>query len=96
MKFTKKHIAKLLHTTPNVMATSGELVQFFRSKQYNPDEEHEGNFIEDFLSFRGDLDKDLLESKVYCERLINVFTSSLPPSKIPAKVLKQLINKDHE
>lgn len=63
MKFTKVKIAELLHTTPNVSASKGELVQFFRSPQYKPDEEHDGNIIEDFMTFRGMLDADIIESE---------------------------------
>ena len=62
MKFTKKEIAKLLNQTPNVSASLGEIMQFMLSPQYNKEEEHEGNIIEDFLVFRGILDKDLIDA----------------------------------
>ena len=61
MKYTKKQIAKLLNQTPNVSASLGEITQFFRSPQYNEEEQNEGNIIEDFLVFRGLLDKDIVE-----------------------------------
>jgi hypothetical protein len=48
----KIKIAKLLHNQPNVNASSIELMQFFRSPQYKPNEENEGNIIEDFLEFK--------------------------------------------
>ncbi len=63
MKFTKVEIAKILSSTPNVSASKGELVQFFRSPQYKPDEEHDGNIIEDFMTFRGMLDADIIEGE---------------------------------
>lgn len=64
MKLTKVEKSKLLSNTPNVMASLGELVQFFRSPQYNDKEDNEGNIIEDFLTFRGMLDKDIIESSI--------------------------------
>ena len=63
MKLTKVEKSKLLSNTPNVMASLGELVQFFRSPQYDK-EDNEGNIIEDFLTFRGMLDKDIIESSI--------------------------------
>lgn len=62
MKYTKKYIAVLLHNQSNVNATSGELVQFFNSNYYNPEEEDEGNIIEDFFNFLYDnVDYDLIK-----------------------------------
>ena len=63
MKFIKVEIAKILSSTPNVSASKEELVQFFRSPQYKPDEEHDGNVIEDFMTFRKMLDADIIEGE---------------------------------
>ncbi len=89
MKFTKKEIAKTLATTPNVMATAGELVQFFRSKQYNPEEEHEGNHVEDFLVFRGELDADIIDASDWVKFNVDRFPNPTE-LKLPKKVIKQL------
>jgi hypothetical protein len=62
MKNNKLKIAKLLSQTPNVSASTSEIIQFFRSPQYNPDEQEESNYIEDFMVFRGILDSDLIEA----------------------------------
>jgi hypothetical protein len=62
MKFTRVDIAKLLTQTPGVSASTSEIIQFFRSPQYNPNEQEEGNIIEDFMVFRGMLDSDLIEA----------------------------------
>ena len=90
MKFSKLEIAKLLATTPNVMANESELLQFFRSPQYHPDDENEGNHIEDFHCFRNELDNHLLEYKNWS--IENTFLKGrvFEKSKIPVKVQKQL------
>lgn len=84
-KLTRLHIAKLLASQPNVMASSGELLQFFRSPQYDPDEESEGNQVESFLEFRGDLDKDIIESKEWTQEYLSNLDKFHEPSKSPPK-----------
>lgn len=85
MKFTKLYIAKLLASQPNITASSGELLQFFRSSQYNPDEEVEGNYIESFLEFKGNLDKDIIESKEWTQEYLSNLDKFHEPSKSPPK-----------
>ena len=77
MKFTKAEIAKLLSSTPGVSASKGELLQFFKSPQYDKDEESDGNIIENFLVFRKQLDADLLEGGEYSEKLIEHWSKEM-------------------
>ena len=95
MKYTKLSIAKLLSSTPNVMASKGEIVQFFHSPQFKPDEEQEGSIIEDFLSFRGQLDKDLLDLNDFSLDKTFLSGSEYKKLPIPKKVQIQL-DKDRE
>lgn len=97
MKYTKKYISKLLHTQPNISATSGELVQFFNSKYYNPEEDEEGNIIENFIEFRGDLDMSLEEARQYYENSMKLLSQQFTPSKaLPKKVVKMLEEQQKE
>lgn len=97
MKFTKKEIAKILHKTPNISATAWEIVYFFNSMQFNPDEEYIGNIIEDLLNWRGDLNHSLEESKQYYENTIKWLNETHTPSKpLPKKILKQLEDQQKE
>lgn len=97
MKYTKKYIAILLHNQANVSATSGELVQFFNSKYYNTEEEDEGNIIESFIEFRGDLDMSLEEARQYYENSMKLLSKQLTPSKpLPKKVIKALEEQQKE
>ncbi len=91
----KLDIAKLLSSTPNVMADKGEIIQFFHSIQFKSDEENEGNIIEDFMSFRGQLDKDLLEMSDFSLDKTFLSGSAYTQLKIPKKVQVQL-DKDRE
>ncbi len=90
MKFTKLEIAKLLSSTPNVMAEKGEIIQFFHSLQFNPNEVEEGNIIEDYLSFSEQLDKDLLDLKDFSLDKTFLSGSAYTQLKIPKKVQVQL------
>lgn len=97
MKYTKKYIAVLLHNQSNVNATSGELVQFFHSHYYNPEEEDEGSIIESFIEFRGDLDMSLEEARQYYENSMKLLSKQLTPSKpLPKKVIKMLEEQQKE
>lgn len=87
MKFTKPEIAKFLSITSNVMASKGELLQFFRSPQFHPEDENEANHVMDFLTFRKQLDADLLDDN-WMEKFLKGKT--FVPSKIPVKVQKRL------
>ena len=88
--YSKKQIAILLATTPGIMAGNSELLQFFRSPQYDPEEEHEGNYLESFMEFRGYLDADLIDVKEFT--IENTFlkgqTQTYP--KIPKKIQQKL------
>lgn len=86
----KLEIAKLLATTPNVMATKEEIVQFFYSNQFHPGEEHEGNHIEDYLDFKGQLDKDLFFFSDWSLDKTHLSGSVTIANVIPKKVQKQL------
>jgi len=88
-------IAKLLATTPNVMASNGEIVQFFHSIQFVPDETNEGNILEDFMIFRGQLDKDLLDMNDFSLDKTFLANKEYTTLKIPKKVQIQL-DKDRE
>lgn len=88
-------IARLLASTPNVMASNGEIVQFFHSLQFVPDEEDEGNIIEDYLSFSGQLDKDLLDLNDFSLDKTFLANKEYTTLKIPKKVQVQL-DKDRE
>jgi len=93
----KKDIAILLNQTPNISATSGEIIQFFYSKYFDINEEHEGNIIENFIEFRGDLDKSIEESRQYYEDSIKILSKQISPSKpLPKKVIKQLEEQQKE
>ena len=97
MKYTKKQISLLLHNKPNISATSGELVQFFNSNYYNPEEEDEGNVIESFIEFREDLDMSLEEARQYYEASMKLLSKQLTPSKpLPKKVIKALEEQQKE
>jgi hypothetical protein len=86
MKIPKIEVARLLSSTSNIFASKGELLQFFRSPQYHPDEENESNHVQDFLEWRG-IHDDILSSDTMGTFLKGkLFT----PSKIPIKVQKQL------
>jgi len=88
MKFSKLQVAKLLSTTPNVMASGGEIVQFFHSPQFNIDEENEGNIIEDYISFSKQLDADIIEFNNFS--INDTFLKNTPftTTKVPKKVQK--------
>jgi hypothetical protein len=93
----KKQIAKLLHSQSNISATSGELVQFFRSDFYNGEEDDEGNIIEDFLEWRGDNIQTIEEARQYYENSMKLLSKQLTPSKpLPKKVIKALEEQQKE
>jgi len=93
---TKLEIAKLLANTPGVMASKEEIIQFFHSPQFIFEEEEEGNIIEDFMVFRGILDKDILDCKDWNidKTFLKGKTTDLP--KIPKKVQQQLDKERQE
>lgn len=90
MKFTRLQIATLLATTPGVSASKSELLQFFRSPQYNPDEETESNHLDDFMVFRGVLDCDLVDCIDFS--IDKTFLKNTPykTTPLPKKVIKQM------
>lgn len=88
-------IARLLASTPNVMADKWEIIQFFHSLQFKPDEENEGSILEDFMVFKGQLDKDLLYMNDFSLDKTFLSGSAYTTLKIPKKVQDQL-NKDME
>jgi hypothetical protein len=93
----KKNIAKLLYNQPNVSATSWEIIYFFNSTYFNKNEEHEGNIIEDFLNWRGDLDHSLEEARQYYENNVKKLSKILSPSKpLPKKIIKQMEEEQKE
>lgn len=96
MKITKLDVAKLLSTTSNVFASQSELVQFFRSPQYHPEEEHIENNIDDFLTFRKQLDADLLELSTWSIEKSFLKGKTFTTSKIPIKIQKQLEREKQE
>ena len=90
MKLTKLELAKLLATTPNVMGSKGEIIQFFHSLQFDKDEENGSNVIEDFLYWRGELDKDLIEMKDFSLSDTFLKDKEYSTTKIPKKIQQQL------
>lgn len=86
----KLDIAKLLATTPNVMASKGDIVQFFHSNQFHPEEEIEGNHINDYLEFSKQLDADLLYLSDWSLDKTHLSGSVTIANVIPKKVQKQL------
>lgn len=88
-------ISRLLASTPNVMASKGEIIQFFHSKQFFADETNEGSILEDFMTFRGQLDKDFLDMSDFSLDKTFLSGSAYTQLKIPKKVQDQL-NKDRE
>lgn len=92
---TKKDIAKLLHTTSNVSATKWEIISFFNSSYFNPNEEHEGNIIEDFLNFNGNLERDLEESRQHYENCVKYFEEQykIQNTEEKQKKIAKLLNK---
>ena len=95
MKFTKKEIAFLLHNTPNVSATKWEIHHFLSSDSFNPNEEHEGNIIEDFLNFNGNLERTLEEARQHYENCVKYFEEQYKIQNIEEKHKKiaKLLNK---
>lgn len=87
----KKDIAKLLHKTPNVSATLWEIVYFFHTTSVDLKTISEGDVIEEFLQWRGDLDRSLEENRQYYEDSIRYLRTKYTPSKpLPKKVIKEI------
>lgn len=87
---SRKEIALELSTTPNVMASNAEMVQFFHSLHFYKDEENISNVLEDFMVWRGILDSDLLDMQDFS--IAKTFLKDQPYElpKIPKKVQTQL------